>query len=157
MFYCFLFIFVSYIGRKIFMIRLKDVYTKFPDKRNCIMFLETIRWNNKPVCPYCKSNRYSILNKEFRYHCNECNTSYSVTVDSVFHRTKIDFQKWFFAMYLFINSNEGVSVRELAEEINVTKDTSWLLLNRLRQSFLKEDNFTKSLADNIQSIENANN
>jgi transposase-like protein len=34
-----------------------------------------------------------LKEKQQRYHCNNCNTSYSVTVGTIFHDTKLDLQK----------------------------------------------------------------
>ncbi|WP_318781265.1 transposase [Amazonocrinis nigriterrae] len=53
----------------------------------CLILLEQIRWNGKPKCPYCGSNNATRYKNEHRYHCNECFTSYSVTVGTLFHKT----------------------------------------------------------------------
>ncbi|MCK5198575.1 MAG: transposase, partial [Spirochaetales bacterium] len=64
-----------------------DIYKKFPTKEICIRYIEKIRWSNKPACPHCHSHRVSSMKKEFRYHCNACNVSFSVTVKTLFHNT----------------------------------------------------------------------
>ena len=68
-----------------------QVYKKYPKQEDCIRHLESIRWKGKPTCPYCKSKNCTPMPKEHRYHCNSCNTSYSVTVGTIFHKTKIVF------------------------------------------------------------------
>jgi len=72
-----------------------QVYKQFPSHGDCIAYLEKIRWKYQPVCPYCKSIRVTSFKKEQRHHCNNCNTSFSVTVGTIFHKTKLDLQKWF--------------------------------------------------------------
>ena len=71
--------------------------------------------------------------KEERYHCNTCNKSYSVTVGTMFHKTKVDLQKWFYAISLIAN-NENISARQLGKEIDVTKDTAWFMMKRIKES-----------------------
>jgi len=110
------------------------VYELFPTQNDCIDHLEKVRWNNKPVCPYCKSTRITSMKKEHRHHCNNCNTSFSVTVGTIFHKTKVDFQKWFVAISLVINAKKGISARQLSRDIEVNKDTAWYMAMRIRRA-----------------------
>ena len=110
-----------------------QVYKQFPTQQDCIRYLEKVRWDNIPVCPYCKSKNQSPAPKEQRYHCNTCNTSFSVTVQTIFHRTRCDLQKWFFAISL-LHTKKGISARQLARDIEVSKDTAWFILIRIRKT-----------------------
>lgn len=111
-----------------------QIYKTFPTQQDCINHLEKVRWNNEPVCPYCKSKKQTPMNKENRYHCNTCNTSYSVMVGTIFENTKLDFQKWFLAISLVLNAKKGISARQLARDIDVTKDTAWYMMMRIRKN-----------------------
>ncbi len=112
-----------------------QVYKQFPTQADCIKHLEKVRWNNEPVCPYCKSKKQTSFKTGNRYKCNGCNTSYSVTVQTIFHKTKCDLQKWFLAISLVLNAKKGLSARQLARDIEVTKDTAWYMLMRIRKAF----------------------
>ena len=128
-------IFVLLYGSKyIYIMKLSQVYRTFPDQHACINYLEKVRWGNEPKCPYCKSTYHSPMPKERRYHCNTCNTSFSVLVGTIFENTRLDFQKWFLAIYLVINAKKGLSARQLAGEIMVTKDTAWLMQLKIRKA-----------------------
>src|SRR5580704_17986571 len=107
-----------------------QVYKQFPTTSDCIKHLENVRWNGVPVCPYCKSTKQTPRPKEQRYHCNNCNTSYSVTVGTIFHKTKVDLQKWFVAISLVLNAKKGISARQMGRDIGVTKDTAWYMIMR---------------------------
>jgi len=115
-----------------------QIYKQFPSQESCIKHLETVRWSDKPTCPYCKSNRQSQLKDEQRYHCNACNTSYSVTVGTIFHKTKIDLQRWFLAISLVLNAKKGLSARQLARDIEVNKNTAWFMLMRIRRAMIEQ-------------------
>lgn len=114
-------------------------YKKYPLKKDCIEFLENIKWNNHPFCPYCESDKYSETKNSHRYHCNICNSSYSVTVGTLMHKTKIDLQKWFYAINFILNSTEQISSRMLADKINTTKDTAWRLMNKIKNAVVLQD------------------
>lgn len=99
----------------------------------CTAFLEKIRWSNNPICPYCKLRKASPLPKEQRYHCNICNSSYSVTSGTIFHRSHLPLQKWFLAICLVLNSEKFISTRRLANDLRVNKDTAWLIMVKIKR------------------------
>lgn len=114
------------------------VYKQFPTHQDCLSYLEKVRWPNGPRCPYCGSDRTTPLKKEHRHHCNACNTSFSVTVGTIFHKTKVDLQKWFLAISLILNAKKGISSRQLARDIEVNKDTAWSMAMRIRRAMIEQ-------------------
>ena len=118
---------------------LEDFYFQFPSKKDCLRHLENLRWNGDPICPYCNSRHFTKPKLGGRYHCNTCNTSYSVTVNTIFHKTKIDLQKWFYAIYLILNYESSVSSRDLGKEINTTKDTAWRIIKEIKNALIKQE------------------
>lgn len=98
----------------------------------CIAILENIRWGGIPRCPYCGSIKSRRLKNEHRHQCNECYTSYSVTVDTVFHKTHASLWKWFLAIHYFEETQGSITVRQLASAINVNKNTANRMLKSLK-------------------------
>jgi transposase-like protein len=115
-----------------------QIYKQFPTEKDCIQHLETVRWHGTPTCPYCKSGRATPVPKEQRYHCNNCKTSFSVTVGTIFHHTHLDLQKWFLALSLVLNAKKGVSSRQLARDLEVSKDTAWSMQMRIRDAMIEQ-------------------
>jgi|688.fasta_scaffold166993_3 transposase-like protein len=115
-----------------------QIYIQFPTRNDCITHIEKCRWNQKPSCPYCHSQKCTPIKNEHRYHCNGCNTPYSVTVRTIFHKTHVDLQKWFLAIYIMMNTRTNISVRQLAYEIRVNKNTAWQMIKRIQIAILKE-------------------
>lgn len=115
-----------------------SIYKQFPTDKDCLAHLEKIRWaNGKPVCPYCNSNKTTPLPKEYRHHCNNCNTTFSVTVGTIFHHTHLDLQKWFLAVSLILNAKKGIAARQLARDLEVNKNTAWYLAMRIRKAMIE--------------------
>ncbi|MEY4433166.1 MAG: hypothetical protein RLZZ44_1299 [Bacteroidota bacterium] len=114
---------------------LVQVFQKFPTQESCIAHLEMVKWKNKPTCPYCNAQQSSIMSG--RHHCNRCNTSFSVTVGTIFHHTHLPIQKWFLAITLVLNAKKGISSRQLARDIEVTKDTAWRVQMQIRQAMVE--------------------
>lgn len=114
------------------------IYQTYPTQDDCLNYLEKIRWGNNPKCPYCKSLNSTPMPKEKRYHCNNCNTSYSVTVGTIFHKTKIDLQKWFLGISLILNAKKGISSRQLARDLHVNKNTAWYMGMRIKRAMTED-------------------
>ena len=115
-----------------------SVYEKFPTETDCLSHIEKVRWNNKPKCPYCQSSNQTPLPKESRYHCNNCNTTFSVTVCTIFHQTHLPLQKWFLALTLVLNAKKGISARQLGRDLEVNKDTAWRMGMKIRQAMTQQ-------------------
>lgn len=111
-----------------------EIYRKFPKEADCIAHLEGVRWQGKPVCPYCQSTKASPAPAESRHHCNNCKTTFSVTVGTIFHHTHLDLQKWFLAVSLVLNAKKGISARQLARDIEVNKNTAWRMGMQIRKA-----------------------
>lgn len=128
---------------------LKEIYDKYPNKNDCYNYLERLLWNNNPICPYCRSRKFTPTKNTYRYHCNNCNTSYSVTVNTIFHKTKIDLQKWFLAINLIMDFEDKKSLRKLADEIKTTKDTAQRILNLVKKDLKKQDCIIIKIIENV--------
>jgi transposase-like protein len=128
---------------------LDSVYRKYQTQEDCYNYLEELLWNKIPICPYCNSKKNTIIKNSKRYHCNNCNTSFSVTVNTIFHKTKIDLQKWFLAIHLIMNFEDKKSLRVLAKNINTTKDTSMRILNLVRKELNKQDSIILKITENV--------
>ncbi|MGG6241973.1 transposase [Nodosilinea sp. AN01ver1] len=126
-------------------------------RRECIELLEKIRWGGEPQCPYCGSRRASPMDKGLRHHCNDCFTSYSVTVGTIFHKTHVDLQKWFRTIELLAQQPQNITVRALANTIEVSKDTAASMLNRIKTLKREDPNFLKEICLALEKRNNKDN
>lgn len=116
-----------------------SIYKQFPTQEDCIAHLEQVRWRGTPTCPYCNSTHATPIPKEHRYHCNNCNTTFSVTVNTIFHHTHLPLQKWFLAISLVLNTKNNIASRQLARDLEVNKNTAWYLARRIRRAVIKPE------------------
>ncbi len=130
---------------RIYEINIIQIYKRYPTHEACLKHLESVRWKGKPICPYCNSTNSTPMSKEYRHHCNNCNTSYSVTVGTILHNTKLDLQKWFLAITLVLNAKKGLSARQLGRDLEINKDTGWYLQMRIRKAMGQEGELLKGI------------
>lgn len=113
-----------------------SIFLKFPTEESYKKYLCDLKWD-QPKCPYCSSTKCSVLKTPYKFHCNVCNTNFSVTVNTIMHGTKIDLRKWMIALYFFLY-NEKKGYRNLSVVINVNKNTADRVLNRIEWLYAKE-------------------
>jgi transposase-like protein len=101
--------------------------------------LESLRWPNGPVCPHCGivGNAAELKGKSTRpgvYKCRDCRKPFSVTVGTVFERSKIPLSKWLLANHMLACGKKGVSSHEIHRALGVTYKTAWFMTHRLREA-----------------------
>jgi transposase-like protein len=124
---------------------------RFPDQCTCIGYLEELRWQGKPECPYCQSKHSTKRAKSQRHICNGCNRSYSVLVGTVFESTKLPLPQWFLAISLMLNAKKGLSALQLSRDLGVNRKTGWYLQMRIRQAM--QDDHDGSLFKGIVEVD----
>lgn len=119
----------------------------FATEKQCIKYLEKLRWNNKPVCPRCKKNDKTYkFAKTGLYACGHCRREFGIRKGTIFEDSPLALVKWFLAFYLEISSAKGISSCELAKQIGTTQKSAWFILQRIRWA-LKNKTIEKMQGD----------
>lgn len=116
----------------------------FTDADKARAHLEATRWPNGPVCPHCGviGEATNVGGKSARagcYQCNACREQFTVTVGTVFERSKVPLNKWLLATYLISSSKKGVSAHQLHRTLGVTYKTAWFMAHRIREAMNPAD------------------
>ncbi len=128
-----------------------EVIKQFPNQEACISYLEQKRWNGKPICPYCQSeNTNKTYNKEterYRHYCNGCCKSFSATIGTIFHDSRLPLQKWFLAIALILNAKKGISSRQMARDLDLPVKTAWSINHRIRKAMKQDDGLLSGIVE----------
>ena len=82
----------------------------FTDETKAREWLEARVWPQGPICPHCGATEDDVTKLEGSkhrpgvYQCNECREQFTVTVKTVFERSKIPLTKWLTALFLLMAS-----------------------------------------------------
>src|SRR6267143_2264444 len=113
----------------------------FTDENAAREALEACRWPNGPVCAHCGAfDRIVLIGGEKHshrlglYYCNGCKGQFTVTVGSVFERSKVPLTKWWLATFLLGSSKKGMSSHQLHRMLGVTYKTAWFMTMRIREA-----------------------
>jgi transposase-like protein len=110
---------------------------EFPDEACCVTFLFARRWPDGFICPACGERRVAALKGRPRlFECLACGRQTSTTAGTAMHRTKLPLTSWFWAAHLMTTHSNGMSARQLADQLGVTYKTAWLLTQKLRRAMV---------------------
>ena len=117
----------------------------YHDKDAARGHLESIRWPDGPICPHCGviDNAAELKGKKHRpglYKCRDCRKQFSVTVGTVFERSKVPLNKWLLATHLMTSSKKGISSHQIHRNLGVTYKTAWFMTHRIRCAMESTDN-----------------
>ena len=113
----------------------------FTDETKAREWLEARIWPNGPVCPHCGSTDDDVTKLEGKahrpglYQCAGCREQFTVTVKTVFERSKIPLSKWLAALFLLTASKKGVSARTKSHRsLGISYKSAWFMMHRLREA-----------------------
>lgn len=111
----------------------------FQDAEKAREHLEAIRWPNGPVCPHCgglerNSKLEGKAHRAGLYFCGDCRSQFTVTVGTVFERSKLPLHKWVMATHLMCASKKGISAHQLHRMLGITYKSAWFMAHRIREA-----------------------
>ena len=111
----------------------------FHDEEEARKWLEARVWPKGPVCPHCKAVDQATLmkGKSHRaglYQCNDCREPFTVTVGTLYERSKVPLNKWLAATHLMMASKKGMSALQISRMLDLPYKTTWFLCHRIRES-----------------------
>lgn len=111
----------------------------FHDETKAREWLEARVWANGRACPHCGAVDQSTLlkGKSHRpglYQCNACRQPFTVTVGTLYERSKIPLHKWLAATHLLMSSKKGMSALQISRMLGLTYKTAWFMCHRIRES-----------------------
>ena len=113
----------------------------FHDAEAAREWLEARVWKAGRSCPHCGAVDQSILmkGKSHRpglYQCNACRQPFTVTVGTLYERSKVPLNKWLMVTHLMMASKKGMSALQISRMIGLPYKTTWFLCHRIRESLV---------------------
>lgn len=105
---------------------------EFPDNEACLRHLFRERFG-MPYCPKCgRKGAYVLQRKTSKFICTCGRHQLSPKAGTIFEKSNTDLYKWYYAIYLFSTSKNGVSAKELERQLGVTYKTAWRIGQQVR-------------------------
>lgn len=118
-----------------------NLHQQFPNDNACLDYIFQQRFNGMVACPKCgvsEPKYYRVRSKKV-YECKDCGNQISPLANTIFHKSETPLKKWFYAMYMFSVSRNGVSGKELERTLGVTYKTAWRMCKQIRLMMQQSD------------------
>jgi len=114
-------------------ISFKQFRDKFASENDCRDYFREVRWSEGYICPKCGCKEFMYLKcRGGIYQCRNCRHQTTLTAGTIMHRTHLPLTTWFWAIYLVSRDKRGISATQLAAELELSYETAWYLLKRIR-------------------------
>ena len=116
---------------------LVELFAKFPNDDTAEAWFASVRWPDGPRCPHCDhdSVQHPTTHPTMPYRCRGCRRFFSVRVGTVMECSKLGFQKWAIAVYLFNTNIKGTSSMKLHRDLGISQKSAWHLAHRIRETW----------------------
>ena len=113
---------------------LRDFQSRFPDEEACLTHLMRTRFGERLTCFKCqKQATYYRVKSRRSFECEHCGYQVYPTAGTPFESTRTPLRDWFYVMFLFCASRNGVAAKEVQRQLNVTYKTAWRMCNLIRK------------------------
>jgi len=105
----------------------------FPDNDACLEYLRGKFFADGSECPGCgRETKFFRIKSRAAYSCQYCRHQVYPTAGTIFHKSTVSLQLWFFAIYLMSSTRCGISAKQLEREIGVTYKTAHRMFKMIR-------------------------
>lgn len=105
----------------------------FPDNDAALEYLKQRYFPDGTECPKCgKASKFHRITGRSAYSCQYCGHHVYPTAGTIFHKSTVSLQLWFYAIYLMSSTRCGVSAKQLEREIGVTYKTAHRMFKQIR-------------------------
>jgi transposase len=110
----------------------KQFQEEYPDDNACLLSVLENRYGD--TCPRCGvvGVKWHPIKGRKSFVCSECDKHVSPLADTIFRKSETSLWNWFYAIYQFSVSKNGVSAKELERSLGVTYKTAWRMCKQIR-------------------------
>ena len=114
-----------------------ELEKRFATEQACRDYLFTLRWPEGFVCPRCAGDKAWRMSRGL-WLCASCRRQLSVTVGTIFQKSRLPLTVWFRAMWHVVSQKNGVSALGVQRVLGLgSYETAWAWLHKLRRAMVR--------------------
>ena len=153
------------------------VQSELGTEKQCLAFLEALRWPDGVRCVKCDGDKISKfitqastrtrinpktgetmlvpIRSRHLYQCLNpaCKHQFTATAGTIFNDTHLSLQKWMFAVAIMCNAKKGVSAKQLQRDLEVSYKTAWYLEHRIREAMINGNWSDEKMTGTVEADE----
>ncbi len=112
---------------------IRQFQKRFPDEDACLAHLMRTRFGERFTCFKCqKQATYYRVKARRSFECEHCGYQVYPTAGTPFEKTRTSLRDWFYVMFLFCTTRNGVAAKEVERQLGVTYKTAWRMCRLIR-------------------------
>ncbi|WP_425990822.1 IS1595 family transposase [Afipia sp. DC4300-2b1] len=112
---------------------IRQFQKRFPDEDACLSHLMRTRFGERFTCFKCqKQATYYRVKARRSFECEHCGYQVYPTAGTPFEKTRTSLRDWFYVMFLFCTTRNGVAAKEVQRQLGVTYKTAWRMCRLIR-------------------------
>lgn len=119
----------------------REFFKLFPNEDACLEHVMKVRFGMRHTCEACgviDATFHRIADRK-KFSCAHCGAHIAPCAGTIFHKSSTSLQTWFYGIYLFSVSRNGVSGMELHRSLGVTRKTGQRMARQIRILMEKAD------------------
>ena len=119
---------------------IKQFQEDYPDENACLDKVFRLVYCGLKCCPKCnKEVTFRRVSTRRCYQCPNCYHQLYPCRSTIFEKSTTPLTYWFYTIFLFTVSKNGLSAMEVMRQIGVTYKTAWRILRQIRTLFADEE------------------
>jgi hypothetical protein len=118
---------------------LPEYIKRFSTEEACLQAIFDAKWPRGFVCPSCQHNDGYRLSGRRSIECASCDKQTSITVGTMFERTRVPLVNWFLIIYFVAQDKGGSSALKLSKQLGMRNGTVHDILKKLRYAMSERD------------------
>lgn len=121
---------------------------EYPDDDACLDSVFQNRFGDLKWCPKCAAEtKFYRVKKRQCYACMHCGYQLHPLAGTIFRKTTTPLKDWFYAIYLFSVSKNGVSAKEIERHLGVTYKTAWRMCKQIRLLMTQDEQILSGVVE----------
>lgn len=113
---------------------IREFFKRFPDEATCLEHVMDVRFGLEHTCRKCGQHAtFHRLENRKAYACARCGDNVYPCAQTIFQDTRTPLQVWFYAIYIFSVSRNGVGAMELHRALGVTYKCAHRMGHQIRK------------------------
>lgn len=125
---------------------LRKFKKQFGSKDACRKRLREWRWPNGFTCDRCdnKEEPYRNKNRKNIYQCKNCGYQASLTVGTIFQKTRLPLSRWFLMIYLLQITDKKIRLSYFQRLWRTNNYKAvWFMANKIKKALAKSDEYLR--------------
>lgn len=120
----------------------------FPNDRACMDYIFKLRYGHLDACPECACKaEWRRIRTRKSYQCRSCYAQFYPMAGTIFEKTRIPLLDWFYIIFLFTTTRNGVAAKEIERQLGVTYKTAFRIGHQVRKMMEQEDIILKGFVE----------